>query len=643
MSDITVSLSVVNEYDVLINTAEGVPGLNPFNQSLNTTDDVQFNSVKGPFQGSTYAWIMDNLGHAEFGFSNQKLDENYASFLSGQIYFNADDGSASFSSGNSIVDSNGNWSGRTFGGNFINASEELNGPNLHADLDGVRFKLTPSSALAPLAEAGVIYFNDTDGKFYGYNGTEWDALTAPATTDALPEGTTNKYFTNARASSAAPVQSVAGKTGAVTLAKGDVGLGNVDNTSDLNKPISTATQTALDGKQPVGSYLTDAPSDGSTYGRKNGAWSAVVSGNPFDQSLNTTDSPSFYQLYIGNDFSIHNDGRIQGNGYQLNAGGDANFDGGITINGGTALAQPDWDATSGWGQILNKPDIFSGQYYDLQSIPTSFTPSAHASSHASGGSDALTLAASQITGLASVATSGSASDLGTGTLPLARLNSLVSLDNQNNNFTSGQSITAAANTSALTASYSVTGANTTALVNLSGTWNTTGLARGILLNLTDTASATASVLADFGTGGASYRTQYALTKSRQFWLYNSSPTTQDASNYERAFIRWNSNVLEIGAEAAGTGTVRAVSVISNTGQTTDLYAGGVTSTPAIRTRGTSYSTVYVGLEWVFSTQSADPTTSDIPSGRTRMVKNTTSGALKLWANDGGTLKSVTLS
>lgn len=34
----------------------------------------------------------------------------------------------------------------------------------------------------------------------------------------------------------------------VTLVKGDVGLGNVDNTSDANKPISTAQQTALDGK-----------------------------------------------------------------------------------------------------------------------------------------------------------------------------------------------------------------------------------------------------------------------------------------------------------------------------------------------------------------------------------------------------------
>ncbi|POH58259.1 hypothetical protein [Arthrobacter glacialis] len=46
----------------------------------------------------------------------------------------------------------------------------------------------------------------------------------------------------------APVTSVAGKTGAVTLVKGDVGLGSVDNTSDAAKPVSTATATALSGK-----------------------------------------------------------------------------------------------------------------------------------------------------------------------------------------------------------------------------------------------------------------------------------------------------------------------------------------------------------------------------------------------------------
>lgn len=37
------------------------------------------------------------------------------------------------------------------------------------------------------------------------------------------------------------------------IVKGDVGLGNVDNTSDANKPVSTAAQTALDLKAPLAS------------------------------------------------------------------------------------------------------------------------------------------------------------------------------------------------------------------------------------------------------------------------------------------------------------------------------------------------------------------------------------------------------
>lgn len=45
------------------------------------------------------------------------------------------------------------------------------------------------------------------------------------------------------------VNSVNGETGTVVLDKTDIGLGNVDNTSDANKPISSATQSALDAKQ----------------------------------------------------------------------------------------------------------------------------------------------------------------------------------------------------------------------------------------------------------------------------------------------------------------------------------------------------------------------------------------------------------
>jgi len=49
------------------------------------------------------------------------------------------------------------------------------------------------------------------------------------------------------------VESVNGQTGVVVLTKSDVGLANVDNTSDANKPVSTAQQTALNLKAPIAS------------------------------------------------------------------------------------------------------------------------------------------------------------------------------------------------------------------------------------------------------------------------------------------------------------------------------------------------------------------------------------------------------
>lgn len=180
-----------------------------------------------------------------------------------------------------------------------------------------------------------------------------------------------------------------------------------------------------------------------------------------------------------------------------------------------------------------------------------------------------------------------ASLLTSGTLANARLSSTVSLDNIDNSFTAGQTITASANTSALTASYSVTGANTTALVNLSGTWNTTGVARGILLNVTDTASAATSALMDLGVGS---RTQHALTKARQFWIYNSSPATQDASNYERGFMRWNNNFLEIGSEAGGTGIARYLALVATT-QSGGQYITYIQGTSTTATQGPSFNFV----------------------------------------------------
>lgn len=44
-----------------------------------------------------------------------------------------------------------------------------------------------------------------------------------------------------------------------------------------------------------------------------------------------------------------------------------------------------------------------------------------------------------------------------------------------------------------------------------------------------------------------------------------------------------------------------------------------------------------------NTKSTDPIAADIPSGSAAVYKNTTSGVVKLWVNDGGTFKSVTLT
>jgi predicted heme/steroid binding protein len=49
-----------------------------------------------------------------------------------------------------------------------------------------------------------------------------------------------------------------------TIDKASVGLGNVDNTSDLNKPISTATQTALNAKQDDITLTTTGTSGAAT-------------------------------------------------------------------------------------------------------------------------------------------------------------------------------------------------------------------------------------------------------------------------------------------------------------------------------------------------------------------------------------------
>jgi hypothetical protein len=94
---------------------------------------------------------------------------------------------------------------------------------------GVRNMSTALPAAAGLA--GGYYITSVAGNGYAVgdwaisNGASWDKID---NTDA--------------------VSSVNGKTGAVTLTKADIILDSVDNTADINKPISTLTQAALNQK-----------------------------------------------------------------------------------------------------------------------------------------------------------------------------------------------------------------------------------------------------------------------------------------------------------------------------------------------------------------------------------------------------------
>ena len=91
---------------------------------------------------------------------------------------------------------------------------------------------------------GAIRYVEADNSLYVFDGASWSVVAGGGS---------------------GAVDSVNGMTGVVVLDKTDIGLSDVDNTSDADKPVSIATQAALDLKQDVisGSFNTVAGFDGS--------------------------------------------------------------------------------------------------------------------------------------------------------------------------------------------------------------------------------------------------------------------------------------------------------------------------------------------------------------------------------------------
>jgi hypothetical protein len=95
---------------------------------------------------------------------------------------------------------------------------------------------TPTLTSPDLTKVGNVYNVSVAGTRFGiaFNLGDWLIYNAIG----VPEKSDNSD----------DVVSVNGQTGVVTITKSDVGLSNVDNTTDLNKPVSTAQQIALNSK-----------------------------------------------------------------------------------------------------------------------------------------------------------------------------------------------------------------------------------------------------------------------------------------------------------------------------------------------------------------------------------------------------------
>jgi len=122
-------------------------------------------------------------------------------------------------------------------GNVTGDYSSLAGSGLDWNLATEAFDVDPNFATKTYADDAVSTHNDDTTNVHGIADTAQLATKSyadTAETDAI-----------AAAGTAADSKIA---TAVAALTKSSVGLGNVDNTSDANKPVSTATQTALDAK-----------------------------------------------------------------------------------------------------------------------------------------------------------------------------------------------------------------------------------------------------------------------------------------------------------------------------------------------------------------------------------------------------------
>jgi hypothetical protein len=118
----------------------------------------------------------------------------------------------------------------TLVGGFVPSSQ------LPSFVDDVQEFANYTALSSATGESGKLYVTIDTRKLYRWSGTGYvEIASSPGSTDSVTEGSTNLYFTTKRAADAAPVQSVNGKTGAVTIEAGGIAWSSV--------PTATTTTT----------------------------------------------------------------------------------------------------------------------------------------------------------------------------------------------------------------------------------------------------------------------------------------------------------------------------------------------------------------------------------------------------------------
>ena len=248
--------------------------------------------------------------------------------------------------------------------------------NLPSFVDDV---IDVGGTLPATGDVGKIYVVSSGGstnKIFRWSGSAFIEISpSPGSTDSVAEGANNLYFTSARASAAAPVQSVANRTGTITLTRSDVGLANVPNTDATLRSNHTGTQTASTisdfaaeaakygpvvsvagrtGTITLAQLASSGTASSSTFLRGDGAWAAAGGGGSGNIAEYATASSfpatgASATLYVATDES-----RV----YRWDSSGSTYIE--LGTSGGTSETADGGDYTGVFGTYAAAPTGVSG-------------------------------------------------------------------------------------------------------------------------------------------------------------------------------------------------------------------------------------------------------------------------------------------